>query len=68
MGKDATHFQLNAASVSFGNIDALDRVSISIGSGERVAIVGPSGGGKTTLLRLFNGIVQPSSGSVTTFR
>ena len=67
MGKDADHFQLDAASVSYGNTDALDRVSISIGAGERVAIVGPSGGGKTTLLRLLNGINSPTSGSVSTF-
>ena len=49
MGTDATHFQLDAASVRYGNTGALDRVSISIGAGERVAIVGPSGGGKTRM-------------------
>jgi len=65
MGESASHFRLDAASVSFGKVDALDRVSISIDPGERVAIVGPSGGGKTTLLRLLNGIVRPSAGSVT---
>jgi len=67
MGTDATHFQLDAASVSFGTTDALDQVSISIEPGERVAIVGPSGGGKTTFLRLLNGIVRPTAGNVTTF-
>lgn len=67
MGEDATHFKLDSASVRFGSTDALDQVSISIGSGERVAIVGPSGGGKTTFLRLLNGMVLPTSGSVTTF-
>ena len=66
MGESAYHFQLDAASVRFGDVDALDQVSISIGAGERIAIVGPSGGGKTTLLRLLNGIVRPAAGSVTT--
>lgn len=64
---DATHFNLDAASVSYGETNALDRVSISIEAGERVAIVGPSGGGKTTLLRLLNGMISPTSGSVATF-
>jgi phosphonate transport system ATP-binding protein len=67
MGPSATHFQLDAASVSFGTTEALDQVSISIEPGERVAIVGPSGGGKTTFLRLLNGIIRPTGGSVTTF-
>ncbi|MGI9241924.1 MAG: phosphonate ABC transporter ATP-binding protein, partial [Verrucomicrobiales bacterium] len=66
MGESACHFQLDAASVRFGDVDALDQVSISIEAGERIAIVGPSGGGKTTLLRLLNGIVRPEAGSVTT--
>ena len=67
MGESATHFELDAASVRYGSTDALDRVSISIAPGERVAIVGPSGGGKTTLLRLLNGIARATSGSVSTF-
>ena len=37
---------------------------LTIGRGERVAIIGPSGAGKTTLLRLLNGYVQPNSGQV----
>ncbi|MFT5108051.1 MAG: phosphonate transport system ATP-binding protein, partial [Pseudoalteromonas tetraodonis] len=67
MADSARHFQLEAASVRFGNTDALDRVSISIEAGERVAIVGPSGGGKTTMLRLLNGMASPTAGSVSVF-
>lgn len=40
-------------------------ISLSIHSGERVAIVGASGSGKTTLLNLLGGLDDPSSGSVT---
>ena len=42
----------------------VDDVNIEVKEGEFVAIVGPSGGGKSTLLHLIGGIVQPSSGRV----
>jgi NitT/TauT family transport system ATP-binding protein len=47
-----------------GIILALDGVSLAAGEGEFLAIVGPSGGGKTTLLRLLAGLQQPDSGEV----
>jgi len=37
---------------------------LTINKGERIAVIGPSGGGKTTLLRLLNGTLQPTSGSI----
>ena len=43
---------------------ALTVDNLTIGRGERVAVIGPSGGGKTTLLRLLNGTLQPTSGSI----
>lgn len=42
----------------------LDKVSISVDRGERVALVGPSGLGKSTLLRLLGGYLRPVSGQV----
>ena len=42
----------------------LDNVSLMIASGEKVAVTGPSGGGKSTLLRAIAGTVKPSAGSV----
>ncbi|HYC89014.1 MAG TPA: ATP-binding cassette domain-containing protein [Thermoanaerobaculia bacterium] len=42
----------------------LDRVSLTIARGERVAYLGRSGAGKTTALKLINGLVAPSSGTM----
>jgi phospholipid/cholesterol/gamma-HCH transport system ATP-binding protein len=42
----------------------LDNVSFSIGFGERVAVLGGSGGGKTTILKLILGLVRPDSGKI----
>ncbi len=57
-------FRLSDVTVQYGVVLALDRVSLSIDSGEHVALIGPSGSGKTTLLRLLNGMVRPTNGCV----
>jgi phosphonate transport system ATP-binding protein len=41
---------------------AVDEVSLNIQAGERVAVIGPSGAGKTTLFRLLNATLRPTSG------
>ncbi len=48
-----------------GGVRALDGVDLTIDPGERVAIVGQNGSGKTTLVRHFNGLLRPTSGTVT---
>lgn len=48
----------------FGDVVALDRVSLDIAAGACVAIVGESGSGKTTLLRCFNRLVEPDAGHI----
>lgn len=57
---------LRAAAVSrdFGAFTAVDRVSMHLGPGEVVGLLGANGAGKTTLLRLLLGLVVPSSGQV----
>lgn len=49
---------------TFGGRPALDDVSFEVEPGETCVLLGPSGGGKTTLLRLVNRLVRPDSGSV----
>ena len=51
-------------SVTFGDLTAVDRVSVDVADGETVALVGRSGSGKTTLLRAIAGLVPTDGGSV----
>ncbi|MBF7730634.1 ABC transporter ATP-binding protein [Pseudomonas sp. N040] len=48
----------------FGEVKAVDRVSLEIRDGEFFSMLGPSGSGKTTCLRLIAGFEQPSAGSI----
>lgn len=57
-------FHLDDVSVAFDGKTALGHVSIAIDAGEKVAFVGPSGAGKTSALRLLNGTIRPSQGTV----
>ncbi len=49
---------------SFGNVDALDGVSVDIREGEIFALLGPSGCGKSTLLRIISGFETPTRGEL----
>jgi ATP-binding cassette subfamily F protein 3 len=55
----------NSLSKSFGAEDLFANVSFSVAKGARLALVGPNGIGKTTLLRILIGEEEPSAGSVT---
>lgn len=56
--------ELHAVSKAYGNVRALDRVSLEILPGQVVAVLGANGAGKTTFLRLLAGIAAPDRGSV----
>jgi len=51
-------------SVFYGDAQALDRVSLSVGTGEIVALVGANGAGKTSLIRTVAGILKPRAGTI----
>ena len=55
---------VNNLSKRFGEKLILDRLSLSMQSGEFMALVGSSGSGKSTILRLISGLEHPSSGSI----
>jgi sulfate transport system ATP-binding protein len=55
---------VDSVSKRFGEFDALDDVSLEVRDGSLTALLGPSGGGKSTLLRVIAGLEQPDSGRV----
>lgn len=55
---------INKLSLSIGKSRLLDEVSMTVGKGERVAIVGSNGAGKTTLLKCLLGLMKPDGGDI----
>ena len=62
---DAGALALNGVTRRFGEFTAVDNLSVEVGRGELLAIVGASGSGKTTSLRIAAGYEAPDSGTVT---
>jgi ATP-binding cassette, subfamily B, bacterial len=56
--------QIENLSLAFGQKLALKNISLSIAPGSKVAIIGPTGAGKTQLLNLLIGLIQPTAGEV----
>jgi len=56
--------ELQSVNVAFDARQVLSECSLTLGPGERLALMGPSGCGKTTLLRVALGLQKPESGSV----
>src|SRR2546428_3558615 len=56
--------ELRSVTKQFGEIAAVNNVSFSVKEGELMALLGPSGGGKTTVLRMIAGLEVPTAGDV----
>ncbi|MEG3135087.1 amino acid ABC transporter ATP-binding protein [Rouxiella sp. T17] len=56
--------ELNNIKLSYGSTQILKGVNLSVNRGDVVSIIGPSGTGKTTLLRCINYLAKPESGSI----
>lgn len=56
---------LDSVSKQYGDVEAIKSVSLSINEGETFGLIGTSGSGKTTTLRMINRLTEPTSGSIT---
>ena len=59
-----TLFDLKAVGVTFGGVHALADCSLRIDAGERVALIGSNGSGKSSLLRVLHGLLKPLTGQM----
>src|SRR5687767_13809007 len=51
----------------YGSAAVLENINFTVSEGEYLGIIGPNGGGKTTLIKILLGLLTPSSGDVTIF-
>lgn len=57
--------ELSGVSASYGTVPAISNISIAIGEGEAVGLLGANGAGKSTTLRVISGLVKLTSGTIT---
>jgi len=58
---------LSGVSAAYGSVPAVSDVSMVVGEGEAVGLLGANGAGKSTTLRAISGLVRPTSGTITFF-
>ena len=56
--------EIKKLTVEYGNFRAIDNISFTVKDGEFVAVIGSSGGGKSSLMKAINLLVKPKSGSI----
>ena len=57
--------ETNGLTRTFGDIKAVDQLTLRVDEGEMFGLVGPDGSGKTTAIRMLCGILAPTSGTAT---
>ena len=56
--------ELSNLDFSYGQTPALRQINLAVPQGSILGLIGPNGGGKTTLVRLLMGLVRPTRGSI----
>lgn len=56
--------QLRQLKMAFGSKVILDNLDLDVRQGETLAVIGPSGTGKSTIIKLLTGLLPPASGSI----
>lgn len=61
------YIELNNVSFSYDHTPVLENLTFTVRKGEYLGIIGPNGGGKTTLIKIILGLLHPTDGAVTLF-
>ncbi|MBI5798984.1 MAG: metal ABC transporter ATP-binding protein [Candidatus Yonathbacteria bacterium] len=67
MQLDEPYIELNNVSFSYDHIPVIENLTFTVRKGEYLGIIGPNGGGKTTLIMVILGLLHPTDGSVMLF-
>lgn len=67
MQLEEPYIELNNVSFSYDHTPVIENLSFTVRKGEYLGIIGPNGGGKTTLIKVILGLLHPSEGSVMLF-
>lgn len=59
--------EIKDVSFSYDNVEVLKNITLDIHQGDYISLIGPNGGGKTTLLKLMLGLIQSQSGQIKLF-
>src|SRR5438874_13495816 len=63
-GKERSVLELRDVVCCYGPVAALKGVSLTVGQGQLVALIGANGAGKTTTLRAISGLLHPAAGTI----
>lgn len=64
LGQPAGHLAARQLSLRYGQVTVLQDIELTIRPGERVALIGSNGSGKSSLLRVLHGLIKPTSGQL----
>jgi len=67
MQLEEPYIELNNVSFSYDHTAVLENLSFTVRKGEYLGIIGPNGGGKTTLIKIILGLLHPTSGTISLF-